>query len=164
MSSFKIRPRIKLETDKNLELIKNDLNSALENNPNIVGTIAKKFIILKINKELRHFWSPQLTLMFEEDGSKTIIRGLYGPKQSIWAMFAFAYGSIAMLFTIILIWGAVEIQLYKETSLFYFLPFFVLLSLIIYIIAQFGQKLGAEQMFKLHHFFEDIINKDVKVE
>jgi hypothetical protein len=164
MSSFKIRPRVKVEVNKPYTEICEIFKSKLESNSNIVGTVANKFIILKIPQEQRHFWSPQLTIMLEEYNNNTIVRGLYGPKQSVWAMFAFAYGSFAMLFSIFFIWASVEWQLNNDTSLYYYLPIFVILGIITYIFAQFGQKLGAEQMFKIHHFFQEIIEKDVNVE
>ena len=164
MSSFKIRPRVKVEIKKPCEEVCELFKETLNSTQNIIGTVANKFIILKVPIEQRHFWSPQLTIMLEENDQTTTLRGLYGPKQSIWAMFAFAYGSFAMLFTIIFIWASVEWQLNDNINLYYFLPVIVLLSLVTYIIAQFGQKLGAEQMFKIHHFLQEIIDKEVNVD
>jgi uncharacterized membrane protein len=101
--------------------------------------------------------------MIEEEENQITLRGLYGPKQSIWAMFAFTYGTLAMLFSIFSIWGAVEVQLYNDYSKFYLLPIILILSVVTYLIAQLGQKLGAEQMFELHHFFQSVTNSDVHV-
>lgn len=163
MSSFKLRPRTNVELKKSIEEISNDFKTAIENSNKIVGTVARQFIILKINHEDRHFWSPQLTIMVEENPDGVTLRGLYGPKQSIWAMFAFTYGTLAMLFSIFSIWGAVEVQLYNDYSKFYLLPIILILSVVTYLIAQLGQKLGAEQMFELHHFFQEITNTNVHV-
>ncbi len=165
MSSFKIRPRVKVEMNKTCEEVGELFKEKLNSTDNIVGTVAKQFIILKIPSEQRHFWSPQLTIMLDDNNqTSTTLRGLYGPKQSVWAIFAFTYGSFAMLFTIILIWASVEWQLNNNISLYYYLPVIIVMSIVTYIIAQFGQKLGAEQMFKIHHFFEEIVKKDVNVD
>jgi len=163
LSSFKLRPRVKVKLNKSLIQISDDFKKSLENNNKIIGTVARQFIILKIVKENRHFWSPQLTVMIEEEENQITLRGLYGPKQSIWAMFAFTYGTLAMLFSIFSIWGAVEVQLYNDYSKFYLLPIILILSVVTYLIAQLGQKLGAEQMFELHHFFQSVTNSDVHV-
>lgn len=163
MSSFKLRPRTKVELNKSIEEISNDFKTAIENSTKIVGTVAKQFIILKIKKEDRHFWSPQLTIMVEENPDGVTLSGLYGPKQSIWAMFAFTYGVLGMLITAFAIWGAVEVQLYDDPTMFYFIPIIIILGIVAYIIAQLGQKIGAEQMYDLHHFFQEITNTDVHV-
>lgn len=163
MSSFKLRPRTKVELNKSIEEISNDFKTAIDNSNKIVGTVAKQFIILKINQKERHFWSPQLTIMVEDNPDGVTLRGLYGPKQSIWAMFAFTYGVLGMLATVFAIWGAVEIQLYDDPTMFYFIPVIIILGIVTYIIAQLGQKIGAEQMYDLHHFFQEITNTNVHV-
>lgn len=164
MSSFKLRPRVKVELDQNPEEVGTLFKNALENETKVIGTVAKQFIILKIPQEDRHFWSPQLTITLDEDNNHSILRGLYGPKQTVWAMFAFAYGTLAMLFSIVFLWASIDWQLNDDTSLYYYLPVILVLAIITYFIAQFGQKLGAEQMFTLHHFFQDTIKENVKVE
>ena len=163
MSSFKLRPRTNVELKKSIEEISNDFKTAIENSNKIVGTVARQFIILKINHEDRHFWSPQLTIMVEENPDGVTLRGLYGPKQSIWAMFAFTYGVLGMLATVFAIWGAVEIQLYDDPTKLYLIPVILLLGVVTYVIAQLGQKIGAEQMYDLHHFFQEITNTNVHV-
>ena len=37
-------------------------------------------------------------------------------------------------------------------------------ALVLYLVAQFGQKIGAEQMFTLHHFFEDSIGHRIHID
>jgi hypothetical protein len=164
MSSFKLRPRIKVELDKSSNEIGELFKSGIENSNDVIGTVAKQFIILKIPQEDRHFWSPQLTITIEDIESHSVVRGLYGPKQTVWAMFAFAYGTLAMLFSIVFLWASIDWQLNDDISLYYYLPVILVLAIITYFIAQFGQKLGAEQMFTLHHFFQDTIKENVKVE
>lgn len=163
MSSFKLRPRFKSYSDLSIDEIKSRIKFAIDNHEKITGSLADSFIILKPKSEFSHYWSPQLTMMLEEEDGKTIIRGLYGPKQSVWLMFAFLYGVLAMVSIIITIWAAVEQYLIKETTLWYYLPIPFIIAFVIYLIAQFGQKLGAEQMFLLHYFISDIITLDISL-
>jgi hypothetical protein len=44
------------------------------------------------------------------------------------------------------------------------MPFLGLAAVVLYIIAQFGQKLGVEQTFTLHHFFERSIGSRIHIE
>jgi hypothetical protein len=121
-------------------------------------------IILRILPEERHFWSPQLNISLEEKEDGTLIRGLYGPNPSIWAMFFFAYAALGI---IILFAGMVvlsQLSLGMETPLWWLLLLSSILFLIIYLTAQIGQKIGAQQMFDLHHFYEETLGKKVPVE
>jgi hypothetical protein len=43
------------------------------------------------------------------------------------------------------------------------LPFFLGGLAILYFVAQTGQKMGAEQTFQLHHFFEESIGETVHI-
>ena len=43
------------------------------------------------------------------------------------------------------------------------LPGFAVLAILVYIIAQAGQKLGAEQTFTLHHFFEGAVGGKARI-
>lgn len=80
-------------------------------------------------------------------------------------MFAFAYGTISILLAGLLVWGGVVWQMNDDPSLLAMgVPSLVGAGIIIYMIAQFGQKIGAEQMFTLHHFFEDAVKERVHIE
>lgn len=129
--------------------------------------ILKNFIVLHIRPEERHFWSPQLSLSFdldEEDDSVTIIRGLYGPNPTVWAFFTYGYAALGIIATFLGMYGFSKYSLGQDYTILWSLPVLALLALILYLIAQFGQKIGAEQMFTLHHFFEDSVGHRIHVE
>lgn len=165
MSSFKLRPRFRKVCSGTIEEHTTFFKELFNNTDDFNGTVATSFIKIRIAPKDNHYWSPELTLMLEEHEKGTLIRGLYSPKSSVWTMFAFAYGTISLLLIGIIIWGGVEWQMNSDTSLLSFgVPVLLGVGLLVYMIAQFGQKIGAEQMFALHHFFEDSIKERVHIE
>ena len=164
MSSFRIRPRFRQEIKADMKDIQDRIANALEerDNPYRVTYLPNQ-IILKIPMETRHFWSPQLILTLEEKEDGILVRGLYGPNPSIWAMFFFAYSALGI---IILFAGMVvlsQLSLGMETPLLWVLPVCTALLVIIYFIAQTGQKIGAQQMFDLHHFYEETLGERIAI-
>jgi len=165
MSSFRIRPRFRQEINASFEEIQERIKKALEKQEKPYATVfLPNQITLRIPPEDRHFWSPQLSITLEQQEQGTLVRGLYGPNPSIWALFFFAYASLAI---IILFAGMVvlsQISLGMEAPLWWAIPVCAALILIIYLIAQTGQKLGAQEMFDLHHFYENTLGEKVMIE
>ena len=166
MSSFRIRPRfsqdIPLAQEEIVELLQNHLKD-----PEVpcVGKIVHNYIVLKILPEEQHYWSPQLSLSLDEleDSSGTRVNGLYGPNPTVWAMFFYGYVILGLLATFAGIFGFALWSLGKGAEILWMIPAFGVIALVMYFIAQTGQKIGAEQMFTLHHFYEETIGKRVHV-
>jgi hypothetical protein len=128
------------------------------------ATVSPGFIVLRIPPEERHYWSPQLTITLEETEEEgTVIRGLYGPNPTVWAMFFYGYAALGILGLFTAMVGTSQWMLKKPAPILWALPVFAGLALILYVIAQTGQKLGAEQTFTLHHFYEDTVGKRVHI-
>jgi hypothetical protein len=128
--------------------------------------ILPDFIVLNIRQQDKHFWSPQLSISFEpdeDDPEFTVIRGLYGPNPTVWALFTYGYAAIGIIATFLGMYGFSQYSLGQDATILWALPILALMALVLYIIAQFGQKIGAEQMFTLHHFFEDSIGHRIHV-
>jgi len=121
-------------------------------------------IVIRIPAHERHFWSPQLDLSIEEEEGKTLIRGFYGPNPNTWALFTYGYVVLGILFTFAGIWGLSKWTLGKSAPEFWWLLVFSILALAMYIIAQFGQKIGAEQMYRLHFFYQRVIGERIRIE
>jgi len=165
MSSFRIRPRFRQQVDFSFSDVQDRVKNALNNSKEpYMAIYLPNQVTLKIKSEERHFWSPQLNITMEENENGTLIRGLYGPNPSIWAMFFFVYSALGI---IILFAGMVvltQLSLGLETPLWWVIPFCIALIIIIYIIAQTGQKIGAQQMFDLHHFYEETLGEKVNIQ
>lgn len=168
MSSIHIRPRFKdrykMKPEEVVKLVQDHMATL---DCGCSAIVRKNFVILRIRPDERHFWSPQLSLSFEideEDESFTIIRGLYGPNPTVWALFTYGYVALGILFTFLGMYGLSKYSLGQDHTVLWALPVLAGLALILYLIGQFGQKIGAEQMFTLHHFFEDSIGHRIHVE
>lgn len=165
MTSFRIRPRFKhlcQEPSKDLETrIKAELD---KEGAICVGDCLPGHINLKIPFAQRHFWSPQLNITIEEvEGEGTVIRGLYGPNPTVWAIFFFGYVATGVLIFFLGMWGLTRYSLGMPAGILWAVPVLVAVGIILYLIAQFGQKLGAEQMFTLHHFYEELVHDKISI-
>ncbi len=165
MSSFRIRPRFKQLTKEPSKHLQDRLIEKLENGvAKFVATSVQDHITLTIPSVEKHFWSPQLSLSFEETEEGTIIRGLYGPNPTVWAVFFFGYVSVGILALFGLMAGSSQLMLGQEAPVLWSLPACGIVAIILYFVAQTGQKMGAEQMFRLHHFYEDTVGSVVHID
>ena len=121
-------------------------------------------IYIRIHPGQQHFWSPQLHLSFEQEEDDVIIRGLYGPNPTVWAIFFFGYVALGILTLFIGMWGLTRWSLGLDSSVLWAIPVFAVIALILYISAQAGQKLAAQQLFDIHHLYEDLTGDHVTVE
>jgi hypothetical protein len=163
MSSFRIRPRFKhfIKTDK--DELERTIRTAVAQEKLFVSHQVPGHICIKIHPREVHVWSPQLDLSFEQDGETVIVRGLYGPKPTLWVLFFFGYAIIGILTLFLGIWGFSVWTIGGDTSILWGLPGLGIAALILYLVSQAGQKLGAQQMFEIHHFYEGIIKDRIIV-
>lgn len=83
-----IRPRFHLQVDYSIEQIETRIKNGLTTGEfPCTGSIKHGFGVINIIKKDQHFWSPQLTVSIEKIEEQTEVRGLYGPKPSVWTMF-----------------------------------------------------------------------------
>ena len=88
MTSYRIRPRFQHLVSHSLTEVQERIKQKLDApDSRCVGRMVQGFIVLRIPHKDQHYWSPQLSLSLEEEENGTLIRGLYGPKPTIWAMF-----------------------------------------------------------------------------
>ena len=164
MSSFRIRPRFKVQVDLGINQIQNKINNALEKSDNnFSANINNSFITLMLPEQETEYWSPQLRLTLYKNKAGTLIRGLYGPKPSIWALFFYGYAALGILGFFAGIYGLVQLSLEMPAPILWTLPVLVVCSVILYLFSQTGQKLGNQQMTALHNFFEKALNITVKI-
>lgn len=164
MTSFRVRPRFEQLSATPMEEIQEKVRRHLKQpGARCVGRIIPGHIVLSVPEVDLHFWSPQLSLSLEESEEGTVIRGLYGPAPAIWLLFAFGYGLLSFLLMVLAIIGFSRMSLGLEAPILWTLPFLGGGMVALYIIAQVGQKIGVEQTFTLHHFFEEAINEKIHI-
>jgi hypothetical protein len=164
MTSFRIRPRFRQLRNEKPEVIQDTLKKKIEaNNEQFTGIFMEDHITIRIHPRTRHFWSPQLNLSLEIIQEITVIRGLYGPNPTVWAVFFFAYASLCIITLIASMLMLSQYMLGLEAELWWVIPACMVVALILYVIAQMGQKIGASQMFDLHHFYEETLGEKISI-
>ena len=165
MSSFRLRPRFRHTTDSDFESIQMAISTeAKKEGFGFELDIRDDHITVRIPEKERHFWSPQLDLSFEQEDASTQIRGHYGPNSNTWVLFTYGYAMLAILFFFAGIWVASKLTLHKPAPEAWLLVLFVALAFVLYLIAQFGQKIGAEQMYRLHFFYQKAMGGKIRIE
>ena len=86
MSSLRIRPRFKHEVQGLQESIEKHSLDNLEINQIFHVTRLPEHIYVRIPSNQQHMRSPQLHLTLEQKEDKVIIRGLYEPNPTLWAI------------------------------------------------------------------------------
>ncbi|NNC85124.1 MAG: hypothetical protein HKN75_03520 [Bacteroidia bacterium] len=152
---YRIRPRFKVESKLSVDELSEKINSALRSEvAPCFGKVKHGYGTLKIPQAQQHYWSPQLSLALEETESGTEIRGLYGPRPSVWTMFVFFYSFLGFAILIISVIGMSNISLDKSGKILLVIPILVLVFLSLYLVSYSGQKLGYKQIETLHEFIE----------
>ncbi len=165
MSSFGIRPRFSQTLDLALEEAQARLARAVEAGAEPCEMkVFPGFICLRIPEQDRHFWSPRLNLEFEgtQDG-KTRIEGIYGPNANVWGLFLYGYLLTGTFGLFSGIFGLAQCLIGKYPWALWIFGAMLAIGIGLYLVAQFGQKLGAQQTFRLHRIYEAAMGRTVEV-
>lgn len=160
MSSFRIRPTFSQTIELAPSEVQQRIVRAVEADGD--GRFEVKnfpnFVCLRIREQDRHFWSPRLNLSIEEaaDGH-TRIEGVYGPNANVWGLFLYGYLVLGTLGTFSACLGTVQWTMHHHPWRLEILAGILALAGALYMVAQFGQKLGAQQMFMIHQAYESAI-------
>jgi hypothetical protein len=147
MSSLQIRPRFRIESPYSQEMILTKIEYMLSSkNAQFLGKIVAHHVVLSIPVEDQHYWSPQLHLEIEKTQSGAQIRGLFGPKPTVWTFFVFMYSVIGLFGLIALTFGYSQWSIGVDSQAFWGAPLSLVLLLVVYITARVGQHMGKEQM------------------
>lgn len=165
MSSFRLRPRfshvIDLDVEAAVELI---TYYAREHADRCEVKSFPGFVSLHVVEKDTHYWSPRLSLSLEpEDEGKTRVIGTYGPNTNVWAAFLYGYmlvGSVGLFSGIL---GACQFWLGMQAWGLWIATLMLLIAVVMYLTAQFGQKIGAQQTFLLHQIYESAVGQSVEI-
>lgn len=164
MSNIQIRPKFKIKHSLKPEEILDKLQEHLDkNNADCKGTILENYAILRIPTDKQHYWSPQLSIDVEQDDNGTSIKGMFGPRPSVWMMFAGFYIFSFFAAIVGLVYGFSQLTLDMTPHGFWIFIFAVILLVVAYSIAYSGQKLGHDQMVLLRSFLEKSLRTDIEI-
>ncbi len=158
VESFRVRPRFEVQVSLTPEEVAEQINARLHTLASpCKGTIYTQFGTIYLPVKEQHYWSPQLTLQLEQQEDKTLVRGLYGPRSSVWTMFIFLYAILTLATVVVSVIGLSYYMLGRPAKILWLVPAFIVAFLALYLGAQSGQRLGRPQLEILHHFIEDCL-------
>lgn len=159
----RVRPRIRLVSELSSSEITDRIRIKLnEGVCPCIGQVTANFATIYPPPEEQHYWSPQLTITLEENENSTLIRGLYGPKPSVWTMFVFFYSIIGFATIIVSMIGLSYWTLNLPADILWAVPGLILLFFSLYLVAYFGQKFGHRQLSRIHRFLEDCLDQKIE--
>lgn len=148
-----LKPRFKLKfTASKQEILQQFKESLGREDCMYKSQMVDHHIVIDVPKEEEHFWSPQLHVEVEEEGDKTLVKGILGPRPKIWTFFMFLHFIVAVTFFVFFV------IFYSRWSLDQEFTFSMIMCLlmpviwiILYFVGQLGKKFGYEQMLGLHN-------------
>jgi hypothetical protein len=137
------------------------IQTMLTNTPeHMEGHLVDNHIILDIVGEEVHYWSPQLNFRIEpdeDDGTKSVVSGIIGPRPPVWTMFMFIYFSTGVIGFFISSYGVSKWILGEFSYTLLAFPMAILFMLTAYRAGKYGEQLGAEQIEMLKNFIREAI-------
>lgn len=127
--------------------------------PDYVGRMAReqRHAELRIPMADRHLWSPTLSVNLaasEEQTDGTQVTGLIAPHPNVWTAVMFCNLAFATGVLFLLTFGGVQLWLGHWPWAFVGAGVLLILLVVVYLISQAGQKLGAPQAVHLRHLLE----------
>lgn len=160
----KIRPRVRFKSKYSAQTISEIISKRLkEENSLIHGQVLKGFATIYPRQKDQYFWSPQLTITVEDLETGSLVRGLYGPKPTVWTMFVFFYATIGFSTMIVTLIGLSFMSLGKGVAILWLVPLLMLIFASLYLTAYLGQKFGQKQMTILHLCIEDCLGEKLEL-
>ncbi len=156
MSEISVRPRIREEVNLSPDevrkvLIQNEKNHTQD----LLFSKKHNHCTIEIHPTHQHYWSPTATFNLEKTPEGTIVRGIVGPKPTLWATFIVLYTFGIAGFTILAVIGSGMLSLGKSGILLYLSPIFLVLLIVTYLAAQVGKNKAKEQTKQIKDFIEE---------
>ncbi len=155
-----LRPRFKLKLNQNNENALKAIENTKGTQKNFIVSRVDNHVFIRIPKKKQHFWSPQLHLEIEEiDHQKSELKGLFGPKPSVWTMFMFFHFAVIVLFIIVGAWAYSNWTLKLDYGIqLGLMSLTVVLWLVLYFAGRVGKTKGKDEMKQLCGFLEDTLD------
>lgn len=149
-----IRPRFALKIAASPEAAIQQLEQGFHKDPTVGGVFSKHHLFLKIPESEQHYWSPELTVRIEveEFTDYTTVACLVGPKQSVWALWAFVYTSLLLFTLFSAFYGWAKYSVDGSTAWLWVVPIGLVGLSSAFIASKYGQHKGRNQMLHLISF------------
>ncbi|MEM6326055.1 MAG: hypothetical protein AAF791_02960 [Bacteroidota bacterium] len=121
------------------------------------GRVFGSHAVLHVLHRDERVWSPFLSLDLAGHGDQTLVRGLFGPKPSIWSLFVASYAVWTFGAVFALGFAYVQWTLDQPMWAFWLLLVSGIGALATYAFARYGQRRGRGQMDLLRRFIDDAL-------
>jgi hypothetical protein len=161
------RPRIKLQaTCTRAEAIESFQQRLESTDLPVVGMVSRRLnhAEMRIHRDVRHFWSPYMSIAVEEGDDGSVVHGQIGPHPSLWVFFAFVYITSLSGACIGLVFGLSQWSLGLVPWALWILPGATIVCLVLYLISRFGQGLAESQMQMMESFLRDSLQPDAEAD
>lgn len=168
VNAIRSRPRFKIVAKMTPDEFSDKLKIHFKNHSKTLGGYVNKEVsVIRLRQNKEKYWAPQLQIRVEENEemSGTIyIRGLFGPRPTIWTFFMFSYALGGAIFFTTGLYGWIELALgigkfWVWTNLIGFL-----LIAGPYISAKIGQRIARSHMNVLRTFIETVLVEEKIIE
>lgn len=161
-SNIHLRPRFRMEFDESQEALLSKFKDNLKDGDcKYCSKIVDGHIIIDVPKDENHFWSPQLNIEVEKnDDGVTIVKGLFGPKATIWTLFMFFHFAVAVAFIGFAVTAYVQWNLKEDYSTaLYIVISLPIVWVVMYFLGRWGRSTGHKQMDELYKFMMKTLAK-----
>ncbi len=160
-----IRPRFSFHAPFSAEVLLEKIQLKLnEDNLPCKGKVIMHHVVLDIPIEDQHYWSPQLHLEIEDEedvskGQNSLVRGIIGPRPTVWTLFLFIYAVIGIIGLMITLYGLSKWSLGEFSLALFGMPVALVLMSSAYLTSKYGEKLGHNQVEILKDFLRNILKE-----
>lgn len=161
-----IRPRFQLKINCEAEKAVDHVCEKLRTDNTVSGDKSRAVLFVRTPKHISHYWSPEMTVRIEKDEFQhfTSVNCLIGPRQTVWAMFAFIYSAIALVTFFGGIFGYIQYQSDGHSIWLWVIPIGFALWSTLFITSKLGQRKGRDEMLHLVSFLYHSLNEISEVE
>lgn len=163
---IEIRPRFKLKSALEKDVLLNNLMAGLRTDHSVIGKKVIDVFYLDIPKHNQKYWSPELRASIESNEAEhgSIVRVVIGPRYKVWVFFLFLYAFLGLICMFGGMYGMAQWNLGISTLWVYCFPIMVFLIGTVYIIAKLGQRATRDEMLHLssylyHHIEDDKLER-----
>ena len=165
MSSFRLRPRFSHVIDADIETARHTIVSSAQQQADRCSVKSfPGYVSLHILEKDTHYWSPRLSLSLEPElEGKTRVDGTYGPHTDVWSAFLYGYMLVGLIGIFSGLLGACQLWLNMTPWGLWIAATMLIIAIGMYLLAQFGQKIGAQQTFLLHQIYEQAVGTTIEI-
>ncbi len=162
LSKISLKPRFQRErSEDKVVIIEKFKNEFAQGGSKFSGKIVGHHIIIDVPQEEAHFWSPQLHAeVGESEANNTIVKGLFGPKPTVWSLFMFVHFGVALAFSVFLVLLYTRWSLKQDYKFAFFMCMLMpILWFALYFLGRIGKRKGLHQTEELRHYFFEILER-----